>query len=181
MTGKVRAKLTYANVMATVAVFLALGGGAIAATHLGKNVIGTKQIKNNAVNGAKIQDNAVNGAKIQDQSLTAADISPSSLNFAPAGLFGSPGGSFSQGAVNVSCVLGELSLIAGNTYPNTMLPADGRLLDISSNTLLFGLLGTTYGGNGSNNFALSDLQGAEPKGAGPHGARFVICVNGIFP
>ena len=126
MTGKVRANLTYANVMATVAVFLALGGGAIAATHLGKNVIGTKQIKNNAVNGAKIQDNAVNGAKIQDQSLTAADISPSSLNFAPAGLFGSPGGSFSQGAVNVSCVLGELSLIAGNTYPNTMLPADGR-------------------------------------------------------
>ena len=111
MTGKVRAKLTYANVMATVAVFLALGGGAIAATHLGKNVIGTKQIKNNAVNGAKIQDNAVNGAKVQDQSLTAADISPSSLNFAPAGLLGSPGGSFSQGVVNVSCVLGELSLI----------------------------------------------------------------------
>jgi len=171
MTGKVRAKLTYANVMATVAVFLALGGGAIAATHLGKNVIGRKQIKNNAVNGAKVQD----------QSLTAADISPSSLNFAPAGLFGSPGGNFSQGVVNVSCVLGELSLIAGNTYPNTMLPADGRLLDISSNTLLFGLLGTTYGGNGINNFALPNLQGAEPKGAGPHGARYVICVNGTFP
>ena len=123
----------------------------------------------------------MNGAKIQDQSLTAADISPSSLNFAPAGLFGSPGGSFSQGVVNVSCVLGELSLIAGNTYPDSMLPADGRLLDITSNTLLFGLLGTTYGGNGVNNFALPDLQGAEPKGGGPHGARYVICVNGIFP
>ncbi len=181
MTGKVRANLTYANVMATVAVFLALGGGAIAATHLGKNVVGTKQIKNSAVNAAKIQDSAVNGSKVQDQSLTAADINPSGLNFAPAGLFGSPGGSFSQGVVNVSCVLGELSLFAGNTYPNSMLPADGRLLNISSNTFLFSLLGTTYGGNGVNNFALPDLRGAEPKGAGPHGARYVICVNGVFP
>ena len=166
MTGKVQAKLTYANVMATVAVFLALGGGAIAATHLGKNVIGTKQIKNNAVNGAKIQDNAVNGAKVQDQSLTAADISPSSLNFAPAGLFGSPGGRFSQGVVNVSCVLGELSLIAGNTYANSMLPAEAGCW-ISARIPSYSACWARNGGNGVNNFALPNLQGAEPKGAGP--------------
>lgn len=56
------------------------------------------------------------------------------------------------------------------------LPADGRLLTIASNTALFFLLGTTYGGNGSTNFALPDL-----RSAAPNGLTYVICVTGIFP
>ena len=50
---KLREKLTYANVMATLAVFLVLGGGAYAATKLPKNGVGTKQIKKNSVTGEK--------------------------------------------------------------------------------------------------------------------------------
>jgi microcystin-dependent protein len=47
---------------------------------------------------------------------------------------------------------------------------DGQILPLSQNTALFSLLGTTYGGNGTSNFALPNLQGAAPmfygQGAG---------------
>lgn len=46
---------------------------------------------------------------------------------------------------------------------------NGQLLPLSQNTALFSLLGTTYGGNGLNTFALPDLQGSAPmqQGQGP--------------
>jgi hypothetical protein len=47
-------RLTYANVVATLALFVALGGGAYAATQLKKNSVGTKQLKNGAVTAAKL-------------------------------------------------------------------------------------------------------------------------------
>jgi microcystin-dependent protein len=43
---------------------------------------------------------------------------------------------------------------------------NGQLLPISQNTALFSLLGTTYGGNGTSNFALPNLQGNAPMGFG---------------
>ncbi len=51
----VRKRLTYANVMSSLAVFLVVAGGtAFAATHLGKETVGTKQLKKEAVSLAKI-------------------------------------------------------------------------------------------------------------------------------
>lgn len=67
---KLRGKLTYANVMSTIAVFIALGGAtAFAATQLAKNSVGTKQIKKNAVTGAKVKDNSLTGADINAATL----------------------------------------------------------------------------------------------------------------
>ncbi len=57
----IRKHLSYANVMATVAVFLALGGGAIAALRLPAHSVGAKQLKNNAVTGAKVRDHSLSG------------------------------------------------------------------------------------------------------------------------
>ena len=57
---QIRKRLTYANVMSSIAVFLVLGGAtAFAAVHLGKNSVGTKQLKKNAVTAAKIKKDAV--------------------------------------------------------------------------------------------------------------------------
>jgi hypothetical protein len=42
-------RLTYANVVAKLALFVALGGSAYAATQLKKNSVGTRQLKNGAV------------------------------------------------------------------------------------------------------------------------------------
>jgi hypothetical protein len=53
-----RGKLTYANVMATIAVFIALGGASYAAVKLPKNSIGTEQLKNGAVTETKLSKGA---------------------------------------------------------------------------------------------------------------------------
>lgn len=67
---KIRGKLTYANVVSSLCLFLLLGGGAaFAAGQLAKNSVGTKQIKNGAVTGAKIKNGAVTGAKIDLRSI----------------------------------------------------------------------------------------------------------------
>jgi hypothetical protein len=68
---RIRGKLTYSNVVATLALFLILAGGsAVAAKQmLPKNSVGTKQIKNNAITGTKIKNGAITGAKISTSSL----------------------------------------------------------------------------------------------------------------
>ena len=58
-------RLTYSNVVATLALFIAIGGAsAFAASQLGKNTVGSKQLKKNAVTTAKIKNRAVTGAKL---------------------------------------------------------------------------------------------------------------------
>jgi hypothetical protein len=78
-----RPRLTYANVMATVALFIALGGGAYAATALPANSVGSKQLKKSAVVSGKIKNNAINRSKVLDNSLTGADIKESSVAKVP--------------------------------------------------------------------------------------------------
>lgn len=62
--------------------------------------------------------------------------------------------------------LGEIITVGFNFCPRGTLEADGRLLAISSNTALFSLLGTIYGGDGRTTFALPDLRGRTMIGAG---------------
>ena len=59
-------------------------------------------------------------------------------------------------------LVGEIGLFAGNFAPRGWAFCDGQLLPISSNTALFSILGTTYGGDGRTNFALPDLRGRVP-------------------
>ncbi|CAN7678922.1 tail fiber protein [Acidovorax sp. LjRoot118] len=62
--------------------------------------------------------------------------------------------------------LGEVRIFAFNFAPRNWMPCNGQLIAISSNTALFSLLGTTYGGNGTTTFALPNLNGREPIHAG---------------
>lgn len=63
-------------------------------------------------------------------------------------------------------VIAQILLFAGNFAPKSWAFCNGAILPISSNTALFSLLGTTYGGNGTTNFALPDLRGRVAIGAG---------------
>lgn len=71
---QIRQRLSYANVMSSIAVFLVLGGGAaFAASKIGSNQLKansvlTGKIKKEAVTTAKIKNNAVNGAKANESS-----------------------------------------------------------------------------------------------------------------
>ena len=62
--------------------------------------------------------------------------------------------------------LAEIRIFTGNFAPKGWALCDGQLMAISQNTALFSLLGTTYGGNGTSNFALPNLQGCAPMQAG---------------
>ena len=65
--------------------------------------------------------------------------------------------------------VGEIRIFGGNFAPTGWAFCNGQLLPISQNTALFSLLGTQYGGNGTSNFALPNLQGSAPihPGQGP--------------
>ena len=61
---------------------------------------------------------------------------------------------------------GQVVLFAGNYAPGGFAIANGQLLPISGNPVLFSQLGTTYGGDGVNNFALPNLAGRTIVGTG---------------
>ncbi len=64
--------------------------------------------------------------------------------------------------------IGQITLFAGNFAPKGWALCQGQLLAISTNSALFSILGTTYGGDGRTTFALPDLRGRAPiqQGAG---------------
>ena len=80
MLNRLRQRLTYANVMATLGVFLGLGGTAWA---VAANSVGTAQLKNGAVTNPKLAANSVGTRKVFDNSLTGSDINESTLGTTP--------------------------------------------------------------------------------------------------
>lgn len=66
----------------------------------------------------------------------------------------------------VDCYLGEIRLFGGPYAPEGWADCTGQLLPVADNQALFSLIGTTYGGDGSTNFRLPDLQGRVAVGAG---------------
>jgi microcystin-dependent protein len=65
--------------------------------------------------------------------------------------------------------IGQIKLFGGTFAPRGYAFCNGQIMSIASNTALFSLLGTTYGGNGTTTFALPDLRGRAPIhfGQGP--------------
>jgi microcystin-dependent protein len=62
--------------------------------------------------------------------------------------------------------VGSISLFAGNFAPTNFGLCQGQIMAISTNTALFSILGTYYGGNGSSTFGLPDLRGRAMIGTG---------------
>jgi len=71
---RLRSQLTYANVMATVAVFLVLTGVGFAVAALPKKSVGKKQLKNGAVTSKKLSKNSVNTQKIRKGAVGRSDL-----------------------------------------------------------------------------------------------------------
>ena len=55
--------------------------------------------------------------------------------------------------------LGQIMWVPYNFAPKNWLACEGQILPIAQYTALFSLLGTTFGGNGTTNFALPDMRG----------------------
>jgi|SRR5688572_22492642 microcystin-dependent protein len=62
--------------------------------------------------------------------------------------------------------LGQISIVGFNFAPRGWATCSGQIVPISQNSALFSLLGTSFGGNGQNTFALPDLRGRAPMAFG---------------
>ena len=71
--------------------------------------------------------------------------------------------------------VGEIRMFGGNFAPAGWSFCSGQLLPISENEVLFQLIGTTYGGDGQETFALPDLRGRIPV---HQDNTFVVGANG---
>lgn len=94
MSSHLRDRLSYANVMATIAVFLALGGGAYAAFKLPKNSVGTQQLRKNAVTSSKVKNHSLLASDFRLGQLPVGPRGPQG----PAGQDGAPGQNGQDGA-----------------------------------------------------------------------------------
>ncbi len=71
---RIRARLSYANVMSTIAVFLVIGGATAIAAKVPRHSVGPRQLKANAVTTLKIKANAVTNRKIKKNAVTSVKI-----------------------------------------------------------------------------------------------------------
>ena len=118
----IRPRLAYANVVATLALFVALGGAsAFAVTQLAKNSVGSRQLRSKAVTTGKIAPNAVNGSKVANGSLTGEDIRLSALGTVPSAANASS-------ASNADTVGGHAAVC-----PQGTIPIRGTCFDAHSN------------------------------------------------
>src|SRR6476469_9116200 len=76
--------------------------------------------------------------------------------------------------------IGEIRMFGGSFAPLGWAFCNGQIMAIDLNTALFQLIGTTYGGDGQQTFALPDLQGRIPvhAGAGSDGITYQLGEKG---
>jgi hypothetical protein len=81
MTKRLRPKLSYANVMSTLGVFLVIAGGTALAVSAPKNSVKSNSVRDNALKSKDLRDGkAVTGDDVVDDSLKGADVDEGSLN-----------------------------------------------------------------------------------------------------
>jgi hypothetical protein len=130
----VRTHLTYANVMSTLAVFVALGGSSYAAVQLSRNSVRSTHIKNGQVKSADLATRSVTSAKVRDGSLLAGDFKSGELPAGPAGASGTPGAKGETGptgAAGPTGPQGAAGSAAGYAYVNM----DGTVVESRSSNV----------------------------------------------
>jgi hypothetical protein len=96
-------RLTYANVTATVALFVALGGTGYAALSLPRDSVGSRELRARSVKHSELGRNAVTSINVRDESLGLRDLSPS----ARAMLAGLPGPAGASGVAGTAGAKGD--------------------------------------------------------------------------
>lgn len=143
-------RLTYANVVSSLALFLVLGGGAaIAAKNaLPKKSVGPKQLKRNAVTAAKLKRNAVTTAKIRNAAVTTRKLRDGSVNGAKVA-DGSIGGAEIDSAStpfgrNVFETRGSASVPVGNDLTPYPLANPTYVQDADRDDVYMGAVDITF-------------------------------------
>lgn len=118
---RTRSRLTYANVIASLALFVALGGTGYALSQLPKNSVKAKQIARNAVRASEVKTGAIRTAEVRDGTLLGADFAAGELVRGAPGSPGPAGATGPQGAVGATGLRG----VTGATGPQGATGDDG--------------------------------------------------------
>jgi len=127
---QIRRRLTYSNVMSSLAVFLVLGGATAFAAGLAKNSVGSKQIKKNAVTTAKIKNNAVTTGKLKNGAVTAPKLAAGAVGGSAIGAGSITNDKLADGAVTGNKVAAGTitgNKLAGGTVTRSNL-SEGEFL-----------------------------------------------------
>ena len=131
----------FANVVALVALFIALGGVSYAAIQIPKNSVGTKQLKKNAVNSAKVRNRSLLAADFKKGQLPRGATGVIGAT-GPTGTAGNPGPTGEAGPTGQAGVTGTtgatrptgLSSTAVMTGSSNILGTSGRAFGVSGST-----------------------------------------------
>lgn len=126
---QIRKRLTYANVMSSIAVFLVIGG-ATAFAALGKNTVGSKQLKKNAVVTKKIKNNAVTTPKIKNGAVTGPKLAAGAVGGGSLANGSITNEKLAEGAVTGNKIAGG-TVTKGNLAEGTLLPRAFALVEFN--------------------------------------------------
>ncbi|HET9012320.1 MAG TPA: hypothetical protein VFN38_10935 [Gemmatimonadaceae bacterium] len=130
MLKRLKSHVTYANVVATMALFIALGGVSWAAVTLPRNSVGTKQIKRNAIRENDIRKGAVTSYGIKDHTIQNVDLAGGPLAFTYRREVQTNIGNNVLAEARPSCDQGERLVGGGGGFLNdagTLYALDGTL------------------------------------------------------
>jgi hypothetical protein len=190
---RIRQRLTFANVVALLALFFALGSSSFAepVRSGALKLISGEQIRSGSVTSRHIRPAAVTNRHVRNGSLTGADVRDNTLGardllagVAANDVLGTA--RFRRRSARASQVTdiqfcnstGQVLLFGGDYAPAGTLPARGQVLPIAEHAALAAVYGNRFGGDGRKTFALPDLRGAEPKGIDGTAVGYLVCLNG---
>lgn len=140
-----------AHFVGYIALVLAMSGTAYA---VGANSIGDRELAKNSVGSSEIEPDSVKPRDIEPGSIGAEQLASG----------------YSDGCG----YHGEIMQVGFEYAPEGTYLANGSLLPIQTHAALFSLYGTTYGGNGTTNFALPNIKSND-------GTTYLVCNTGIYP
>ena len=171
MLGKLRSRLTYANIVSTACLFIVLGGTSYA---VATGSIDSREIKNNTVRSKDIRNNSVRGKDVRNGSLLAGDFAPGQLPAGPQGATGPrgpKGDTGENGATNV--VVRTLTVTAGVALETAHCDSGERAVG--------GGVGRSSGSTNSGDVVTHSFPSAGSSPAAPDGATPDGWTSGFVP
>jgi hypothetical protein len=169
-----RPRLTFANVVSCLALFVALGGSAYAATQLPKNSVGTKQLKDGAVTQAKLAKGVGAGAGERGTEGRQGPVGPQGSPGAP-GSPGTPGGSGATHVVVRRALGNEFEAVA-NCEPGEVATGGGGFTDTEAQGGGF-LASSEPVQNAGGEPTGWEVSGSSADGQAGFPVAYVVCVS----